>query len=43
VFVIVAFRAMRFLGRTRSGVGFESVSGAQRCTFRGATGARSCC
>jgi hypothetical protein len=34
VFVIVAFVALRFFGCTRCGVGFESVSGAQRCTFR---------
>src|SRR5580704_2678898 len=34
VFVIVAFVTVRVFGCTRCGVGFESVSGAQRFAFR---------
>jgi hypothetical protein len=34
VVVIVAFVAVRLLGCARGGIGFESVSGAQRFTFR---------
>jgi hypothetical protein len=40
--VIVAFLAVRVLGCTRCGVGFECVCGAQRFTFR-ARGAKTCC